>query len=72
MTAVTPEPFAGTPTRTSTGIRRCSIVADRTLTAGTLGEAVGQRIAGEPHEFSVVAPTTPLRDESTGPQASST
>ena len=50
-------------------MRRCLIVANQTLTADTLSEAVEQRIAAEPHEFYVVAPATPLRDEVDGPEA---
>ena len=50
-------------------MRRCLIVANQTLTTDTLSEAVEQRIAAEPHEFYVVAPATPLRDEIDAPGA---
>ncbi len=50
-------------------MRRCLIVANQTLTADTLSESVEQRIAAEPHEFYVVAPATPLRDEIDAPAA---
>lgn len=50
-------------------MRRCLIVANQTLTTDTLSEAVERRIAAEPHEFYVVAPATPLRDEADGPEA---
>ena len=50
-------------------MRRCSTVANQTLTADTLSEAVEQRIAAESHEFYVVAPATPLRDQIDAPGA---
>lgn len=50
-------------------MRRCLIVANQTLTTGALSEAVEQRMAAEPHEFYVVAPATPLRDEVDGREA---
>ena len=53
-------------------MRRCLIVANQTLPTDALTGAVQQRIAAEPHEFYVVAPATPLRDEVDGPGAYAT
>jgi hypothetical protein len=50
-------------------MRRCLIVANQTLTTDTLSHAVQERIAAEPHEFFLVAPATPARDEVEGPAA---
>ncbi len=50
-------------------MRRCLIVANQTLTTDTLSAAVERQIAAEPHEFYVVAPATPLRDEIDAPAA---
>ncbi|GAA4749940.1 hypothetical protein GCM10023328_35780 [Modestobacter marinus] len=50
-------------------MRHCLIVANQTLTTETLSEAVQQRMAAEPHEFHVVAPATPLHDQTDGPEA---
>lgn len=50
-------------------MRRCLIVANQTLTTDTLRRAVHDRITAGPHEFHVVAPATPERDEVDGPGA---
>ncbi len=50
-------------------MRRCLIVANQTLTTDTLIRAVEERISAEPHEFQLVAPATPARDEVDGPAA---
>ena len=50
-------------------MRRCLIVANRTLTTDTLDRAVRERITAEPHEFCLVAPATPAQDEVDGPGA---
>ena len=48
-------------------MRRCLLVANQTLTAGTLSRAVQERVAAGPHEFYLVAPATPAQDEADGP-----
>lgn len=53
-------------------MRRCLIVANQTLTTDTLVRAVEERISAEPHEFHLVAPATPARDEVDGPAAYAT
>ncbi|MGY2085908.1 hypothetical protein [Blastococcus sp. SYSU DS0539] len=50
-------------------MRRCLIVANQTLTTDTLSRAVQERMTSEPHEFLLVAPTTPAADEVDGPSA---
>ncbi len=50
-------------------MRRCLIVANQTLSTDTLTGAVEERMAAEPHEFHVLAPATPLRNEVDGPGA---
>lgn len=50
-------------------MRHCLIVANQTLSTDTLSEAVTQRVAREPHSFHVVAPATPLHDQTDGPSA---
>jgi len=48
-------------------MRRCLIVANQTLGGAQLVLAVQERIATESHEFYVVVPATPLKDQETGP-----
>jgi hypothetical protein len=50
-------------------MRRCLIVANQTLSTDTLTRAVEERIATGPHEFHLVAPATPTRDDLAGPTA---
>lgn len=50
-------------------MRRCLILANQTLTNETLMRAVRERVAAEPHDFFLVAPATPERDEVEGPAA---
>jgi len=47
-------------------MRRCLIIANQTLGGAQLVEAVQERIAREAHEFYVVVPATPLRDQELG------
>ncbi len=53
-------------------MRRCLIVANQTLTTTILTRAIEERIAAGPHEFHLVAPATPARDEAHGPTAYAT
>lgn len=50
-------------------MRRCLIVANQTLTADALSQAVQERITAGSHEFYLVAPATPAEDEVDGPGA---
>ena len=50
-------------------MRRCLIVANQTLTTDALSRAVHERLDAGPHEFHLVAPATPARDELDGPSA---
>jgi hypothetical protein len=47
-------------------MRRCLIIANQTLGGAQLVAAVQERIAREAHEFYVVVPATPLRDQELG------
>jgi nucleotide-binding universal stress UspA family protein len=44
-------------------MRRCLIIANQTLGGAQLVEAVQERITREAHEFYVVVPATPLKDQ---------
>ena len=48
-------------------MRRCLIVANQTLGGAQLLEAVQERIATESHQFYVVVPATPLKDQESVP-----
>ncbi|MCF6509966.1 hypothetical protein E9549_21610 [Blastococcus sp. MG754426] len=50
-------------------MRRCLIVANQTLSAEVLGRTVQERLAAGPHRFFLVAPATPVPEESDGPGA---
>lgn len=50
-------------------MRRCLIVANQTLGGVQLEEAVRERVAAGEHEFYVVVPATPLRDQDLPPGA---
>lgn len=47
-------------------VRRCLILANQTLTSETLGRAVRERIAAEPHEFYIVAAASPPANAAEG------